>query len=181
MEGRGRYEYGGRETRTFQKLHGYKDLVVWQKASDLAYHVHAFTARLGPGYYRTVDQMRAAAQSVHANIAEGYCHTSLAVYIRHCNIARGSLGELGSQIQDCERWGLLDAQTLVALVDLYADTSYLLDGLLRSLHRKQKKGDWNNTLGIAEDPAPYTLDLDPDLSDPELHTPKNPPTPPEHQ
>lgn len=29
------YEYGGRDTVPYQQLHGYKKLVVWQKASDL--------------------------------------------------------------------------------------------------------------------------------------------------
>lgn len=156
MEEREQYVYGGLGTETFRKLHGYKNLVVWQKASDLAFHIHEFTAGLGPGYYRTVDQMRAAAQSVHSNIAEGYCHTSLAVYIRHCNIARGSLGELGSQIQDCERWQLLTGRNLTDIVTLYADTSYLLDGLLRALHRKKNSGDWNGTFGISEAPELYS-------------------------
>lgn len=157
-EKREHYEYGGQDTVTFQKLHGFKNLLVWQKASDLAYHVHEFTAKLGPGYYRTVDQMRAAAQSVHSNIAEGYCNTSLGVYIRHCNVARGSLGELGSDIQDCERWRLLAGEQLKTIVSLYNDTSYLLDGLLRSLYRKQADGDWNRTFGIAEDGTLYEID-----------------------
>ena len=97
--------YQGAKTRTYQKLYGYKNLITWQKADDLAAMVHELTLHWGPGYYRLSDQMRSAAVSVKSNIAEGYCRVSLGDYIRFCVIARGSLGERGSQIQDCERWG----------------------------------------------------------------------------
>lgn len=135
------YQYGGRNTKTFAKLHGYKDLLVWQKASDLADRVHEATKGFGPGYYRLSDQMRSAAVSVPSNIAEGYCTSSLANYIRHCLIARGSLGELGSNIQDCKRWSLIAGQTLEQILSLYGDTSYLLDRLIASLRKKQQDGD----------------------------------------
>jgi len=36
------YQYGGRNTQTFQKLHGYKKLVAWQAASDLGFLVNQF-------------------------------------------------------------------------------------------------------------------------------------------
>ncbi|MFQ5854807.1 MAG: four helix bundle protein [Anaerolineae bacterium] len=107
-----KYEYGGRNTRTYQKLHGFKKIVAWQKASDLGYLINRAAGKFGPGYYRLVDQMHGAAISVSGNIAEGYCQSSLGSYIRHCQIARGSLGELGSYIQDCERWSLLAGEEL---------------------------------------------------------------------
>lgn len=140
---------------TYRKLHGYKKLIVWQKASDLGTLMHEATQEFGPGYYRLSDQMRAAVVSVTSNIAEGYCAGSLGNYIRHCLIARGSLGELGSQIQDSERWNLIDGEQLQQIVDLYADTSYLLDGLIKALRRKQKNDDWDQSFGVREDTAPY--------------------------
>jgi len=33
------YQYGGKGTQTFQKLHGFKKIVAWQTASDLGFQV----------------------------------------------------------------------------------------------------------------------------------------------
>ena len=142
-------------TLTWKKLHGFKNLLVWQRADDLAYLVHKATARFGPGNYQLVDQMRGAATSVTRNIAEGYCRASLNEYIRFCEIARGSLGELGSDIHHCERVGLLKGEELKQIVDLYSETSYLLDRLLDSLYRK-RRGE-SRTRTIREQQTPYVV------------------------
>ena len=104
---KGKRAYKGAGTKTFAKLGGFRNLLAWQRADDLADIVHRVTACFGPGYYRLSDQMRGAAISVTGNIAEGYARGALGDYIRFCEIARGSLAELGTYIQDCERWGLV--------------------------------------------------------------------------
>ena len=149
------YVYGGRDTVTFQRLHGYKNLIVWQKGSDLSRLINRAVSEFGPGYYKLADQMRRAAISVTGNIAEGYCRGSLGDYIRFCEIARGSLGELGSYIQDCERWGLLSGTELQQIVELYRDTAYLLDRLIQSLKKKQQEGTWDRQFWVKEGTEPY--------------------------
>ena len=84
--------------------------------------------------------------SVKSNIAEGYCRASLGDYIRFCAIARGSLGELGSQIQDCERWGLVTGDPLTDLLEQYGDTTFFLERLIAGLKKKQQAGDWDKSL-----------------------------------
>jgi len=64
--------YRGAGTKTFGKLGGFRNLLAWQRADDLADVVYRVTARLGPGHYRLSDQMRGSAISVTGNIAEGY-------------------------------------------------------------------------------------------------------------
>ena len=39
--------YQGAGTRTYQKLYGYKNLITWQKADDLATQVHEITIHGG--------------------------------------------------------------------------------------------------------------------------------------
>ena len=151
-------EYQGRATKTFQKLYGFKKLYAWQKADDLAAAVHKMTADWGPGYYRLSDQMRSAAVSVKSNIAEGYCRASLGDYIRFCEIARGSLGELGSLIQDCERWGLAGGTTLADLLDQYSGTTAVLEALIAALKKKQRSGDWDKSFGTKETGEGYMTD-----------------------
>jgi four helix bundle protein len=77
-------------------LGGFRNLLAWQRADDLADIVHRVTARFGPGYYRLSNQMRGSAISVTGNIAEGYARGALGDYIRFCEIARASLAEQGT-------------------------------------------------------------------------------------
>ena len=150
-----RREYRGARTKTFGKLGGFRNLLTWQRADDLADIVHRVTGRLGPGYYRLSNQMRGSAISVTGNIAEGYARGALGDYIRFCEIARASLAELGTYIQDCERWELVAGDELDDFVSLYGETSYLLNQLLRSLYNKRREGTWQRP--IRESPSDYEI------------------------
>jgi len=163
---KGERVYKGEGTRVFAQLGGFRNLLVWQRGDDLADVVHRVTGHLGPGHYRLSDQMRGAAISVTGNIAEGYARGALGDYIRFCEIARGSLAELGTYIQDCERWSLVTGDELENIVSLYGETSYLLNQLLRSLYKKRPEGTWERTL--AEEPAIYQVPPYPPGEEPSL-------------
>lgn len=152
--------YQGSQTETYEKLYGYKNLIAWQVADDLATCVHDIVAGFGPRYFRLADQMLGSAVSVKSNIAEGYCRTALGDYIRFCEIARGSLGELGSQIQDCERWKLLRDERLAEVLRLYGDATFFLEQLLKGLKTKRKEGGWDRSMGVKEDTAEYTVGIE---------------------
>jgi len=129
------------------KLPGYRKLRVWQKAFELAMLIYRLTDRFPPGNYRLIDQMRGAAISIFGNIAEGYTQGSIGGYIRHCEISRGSLGELVSYVYFCERSGLL-AQADADLVNpLCNDVQQMLGSLIIALHRKRRSGDWDRSYG----------------------------------
>jgi len=151
-------EYQGAGMQTYRKLYGYKRIIAWQKADDLAWMVHDLTMRFGPGYYRLADQMRGAAVSAKSNIAEGYCRAALGDYIRFCEIARGSLGELGSQIQDCERWGLIAGNQLAELLEQYSDATFFLERLITSLKKKQRAEKWDKSFGAKEAGVAYVAE-----------------------
>jgi hypothetical protein len=89
-------------------------------------------------------------------IPREFFSTLLGDYIRLCEIARGSLGELGSQIQDCERWGLVKGDKLEQLIRLFGDTSYFLEQLIKGLRAKRKEGTWDRSMGIKDGIADYT-------------------------
>jgi four helix bundle protein len=103
--------------------------------------------------------MRGAAISVTGNIAEGHARGALGDYIRFCEIARASLAELGTYIQDCERWRLTSGEELDELISLYGETSYLLNQLLRSLYKKHREGTWERELH--EGSPPYNAQTSP--------------------
>jgi four helix bundle protein len=73
----------------------FKDLIVWQKSHALALKVYRVSARYPKTeLYGLVSQMRRAAVSVPANIAEGFKRASRPDKARVLNIAQGSLEEL---------------------------------------------------------------------------------------
>jgi four helix bundle protein len=73
----------------------FKDLEVWQKSHALVLEVYKLTRRLPrEELFGLVSQMRRAAVSVPANIAEGFKRRGKPDKARQMNIAQGSLEEL---------------------------------------------------------------------------------------
>ena len=74
--------------RTFQ------DLVVWQKAHQLVLALYRLSEKFPKSEnYGLTGQLRRAAASVPANIAEGFKKTGRADKARFMNVAQGSLEE----------------------------------------------------------------------------------------
>lgn len=72
----------------------FKELVVWQKAHQFVLVTYSLTASFpGSEIYCLTNQMRRAAISVPANIAEGFKKRGAADKVRFLNIAQGSLEE----------------------------------------------------------------------------------------
>jgi four helix bundle protein len=77
----------------------YRDLVVWDKAIDLAVAVHRFCDDLqAPRFFTLTDQLRRAAGSIPSNIVEGYGRRSRGDNMRFVSISNGSLCELETQL-----------------------------------------------------------------------------------
>ncbi len=69
----------------------YNDLIVWQKAMDLATEIYGLTTKLPKEeLYGLINQLRRAAVSIPSNIAEGNARASTGDYLRFLSIARGS-------------------------------------------------------------------------------------------
>ena len=121
-----------RSTRgTSPPVRSFHDLVVWQRGMDLAEEVYRTSAQMPPDErFGLTSQMRRAATSVPANIAEGHARESRKDYLRFLVIARGSLAELQTHILLAERLGLMSGQRLIALV---REESVILQALIRSL------------------------------------------------
>jgi four helix bundle protein len=95
----------------------FRDLLVWRKAHEFVLAVYAFTAGFPKQEtYGLSLQMRRAAISIPANIAEGFRRRSKAEKARYMNIAEGSLEE--------SRYYLILAQDLG-----YGDTDKLNSAL----------------------------------------------------
>src|SRR5262245_28097104 len=102
-------------------IKSYRDLLVWQKAIDLVVESYRATAQFPKSEtYGLISQIRRAATSIPANIAEGYGRGSRKDYTQFLFIAQGSLKELETHFIVAEKLSYLtDSQTkrLLSLTD----------------------------------------------------------------
>jgi four helix bundle protein len=94
----------------------FEDLVIWQRARVLAKAVHDATRHFHNDA-NLRDQMRRAAISIAANIAEGSERGTIPDFRRFLTIARASCGELRSHLHLALDIGFLAAPVHAHLVD----------------------------------------------------------------
>src|SRR5258706_12984040 len=77
---------------------GYQKLIVWQDAADLYVLTCKIFRKFQYDLRRVASNQIASVDSVHRNIAEGYCRRSIKEFLQSLNIALGSLGESVSAV-----------------------------------------------------------------------------------
>ena len=119
-------------------VQSYRELKVWQVAMDLAEECY-FATRTFPKeeLFGLTSQIRRAAASIPANIAEGQGRNSTKEFLNHLSIARGSLLELETHLLLSQRVGLLTQETLNRLLTLADEVSRMLSGLRRALTERK--------------------------------------------
>ena len=143
------------ETNYRNKNRGYQQLRVWQEAID--YYVltcrvfRKFTYELR----RVGAQAIASADSVHRNIAEGYCRRSIREYIQFLYFGLSSLGESVSGPIAYRKAEQLSEIEFKDLNDLAFKLENGLLKLIESLEQKQITGDWIDSLIIKESNVAY--------------------------
>lgn len=116
------------------EIQSYRDLKVWQRAMDLAESCYRATRRFPRDeLYGMVSQIRRAAASVPANIAEGHGRNSRGEYIQFLRIAQGSLKELETHVLLAQRIGLTEQKVVRAILDQAEVLGKMLRALIRSL------------------------------------------------
>ena len=114
---------------------GFRKLILWQKAQDLAASVMHELGQLRR--HGDADLVRAqlvrAAGSVAANVAEGYGRFSPGAYRNHLSIARGSLFETESWIDLLYRNGHLPEDVAARLTQQCSEVGRLLTKSMRDL------------------------------------------------
>ena len=137
---------------------GYQKLRVWNDAI----HYYVITCEVfRPFPYdlkRVASQQIASADSVHRNIAEGYCRRSIKEYLNFLNIALGSLGESVSGLYAYNESKQISAEKSEKLDALAYKLENGLLKLIESLERKRDRGDWIDSLVVKESNAEYGND-----------------------
>lgn len=118
----------------------FEDLEVWQVAQELAKGVYraAQTQDLRNDY-ALINQMKRSAISISSNIAEGFERGSRKQHIEFAYIAKGSAGELRSQVILAREVGLIDDQAHAWLMERCETCSKMLSAYLSSLKRTSEE------------------------------------------
>lgn len=118
-------------------IQSYRDLQVWQKATDLVVECYRLTKHLPKSEtYGLASQIQRAAVSVPANIAEGHGRDHLGDYLHHLSVANGSLMELETHLLITNRLGYLQEDQLAPVRNLTAEVGRMLAALTRSRKKK---------------------------------------------
>ena len=115
-------------------LKSYRDLLVWQKGIDLV--VIAYKATTGfpkSETYGLISQIRRAATSIPANIAEGYGRGSRKEYLQFLMVTQGSLKELETHFIVSEKLSYLTAAQKDRLLSQTDELGRMLGSLIRKL------------------------------------------------
>ena len=119
-------------------IRSYRDLLVWQRAMDLVVSSYRLAKNLPKEeLYGLTSQIRRAATSVPANIAEGQGRRSTGQFLQFLGIANGSLLELETHFLAAEKLGLLKSADLEATFRLTGEVGRMLAGLMRRLRERQ--------------------------------------------
>ncbi|MCP1197940.1 four helix bundle protein [Notoacmeibacter sp. MSK16QG-6] len=138
-------------------IRSYRDLRVWQKAMDLAEAVYKATEHFPDGErFGMTSQMRRAAVSVPANIAEGFGRESSGVFVQFLRTSQGSLKELETHCLLAKRVDLLEKPVADELLCRADDIGRMLGGLIRRVAERSR--NTNDGQRITSDSAPEARD-----------------------
>lgn len=114
----------------------FTDLIVWQKAHQFALSIYHFTAGFPKDeIYGLTSQLRRAAVSIAANIAEGFKKTGPANTIRFMNISQGSLEECRYYLILANDLNYGSAQELLTQLD---EVGKLLAGYISAVKKNKQ-------------------------------------------
>jgi four helix bundle protein len=140
------------------KNRGYQKLRVWNDAIEYYQQTFRIFRKFPYELKRVAGQAIASSDSVHRNIAEGYCRRSIHEYLNFLNIALGSLGESVSGLFAYRASGQITEEEFGTLDTLAYKLENGLLKLVESLELKRAKGDWTDHLVIKESNALYGND-----------------------
>jgi four helix bundle protein len=140
------------------KNRGYQQLRVWQDAIDLYRGASEVFSGFPFVLRKVASQNISSVDSVHRNLAEGYCRRSIREYIQFLYIALGSLGESVSGFTACRMAEQICEADFERLDSLAYRLEYGLLNLVASLEAKQASGDWIDSIIIRESNMEYTVE-----------------------
>ena len=134
---------------------GYQKLVVWRDAADLYVLTCKIFRKFQYELRRVASNQIASVDSVHRNIAEGYCRRSINEYLQSLNIALGSLGESVSGTHVYRRAEQISEEEFESWDALAYKLENGMKKLIESLQYKREQHDWEDSFILKESNIAY--------------------------
>ena len=144
---------------------------LFEMAFRLAAAVHDFKLR---------SQFTDAAQSISANVAEGYGRRSLPEYLQYLYIAKGSSAEALTRAAGLWRAKLVSDPIFAEFDKLHYEVENKLLKLIESLEAKRGTGEWSDRLPQHSNNPEIHQSTNPPIqpsTNPPIPQPTNPPIP----
>lgn len=117
-------------------IRSYRDLEVWKRAIELVTEVYRITRAFPKDeMYGLTSQIRRAASSVPANIAEGWGRNMTGEYIQFLRIARGSLLELETHVTIAENLGYVSHEASGQMANRTEEIGKMMCALIASIQK----------------------------------------------
>jgi four helix bundle protein len=119
----------------------FEDLEIWKEARRLTKEIYRLTS--GPKFSKDFslrDQIRSAAVSVMSNIAEGFERAGNQEFSQFLYVAKGSCGEVRSQLYVAVDQGYISANESEELLSAFKRLSSMIGSLINYLKRSGMKG-----------------------------------------
>ena len=118
-------------------MKSFQELEAWQQAHELTLAIYKATATFPKEErFGIISQLRRAASSIGANIAEGFGRRSTKDFIRYLEIASGSLEEVRNFLLLSRDLKYLNLVGFSRLNDSCDTAGRLLGGLMQSLRKR---------------------------------------------
>ena len=119
----------------------FEEIEAWQKTRQLTANIYKSTASgLFARDYGLRDQIHRAAVSSMSNIAEGFERDGNKEFLQFLSIAKGSTGEVRSQLYVALDTGYLNQPHFNELFANAEDASRLIAGFMRYLQQSELRG-----------------------------------------
>ena len=110
-------------------MEAFEKLEIWKRSTKLSSEIYRATQSCTDWGFR--DQITRSALSVPCNIAEGYERNSEREFCRFLRIAKGSCGELRTQLYIAIDVGLMGEQTASKHLQEAVELSRMIQGMIK--------------------------------------------------
>jgi four helix bundle protein len=134
---------------------GYRKLRVWQDSIEYYARTCEVFMKFPHELKRVASNHIASVDSIHRNIAEGFCRRSIKEYFLFLNYALASAGESVSGLHAYLHSSQISSEQFEALDSLAYKIENGLKKLVESLQYKQQSKDWDDSFIINESNFEY--------------------------
>ena len=120
----------------------FEDLEIWQEARRLAIIIHKISVETDlKTDFKFKEQLKSSSGSVMDNVAEGFERDGNLEFRQFLSIAKGSAGEVRSQVYRAFDYGYIDEQLFLQLKNDYEKLRGKIKNFISYLNKKEFKGN----------------------------------------